>query len=132
MGASNTQQMYAVISASADAIASIRIPRAARIIGVLWSIRATSAVADADELAAELSLQSTRQVTTNDAQQIISAYSIGEADGPTPASMHVPTFNFWHPADVDVNVLDFIYLHATAVGSTTWATRILLQLSRTR
>lgn len=118
--------MYASITASGDALATITIPRRSRLLGVLWSIEGNT-LSDADSVKIELSVNSARQVATNDATGIISVAS-SSVDVTTSGAVKGET-NFFHPVDLQFEDGDKLYLHCTEVGTGIWNTRALLYFS---
>ncbi len=69
--------MYALMAATANAVAQVDIPEDGAIVGVDWTMAMSSGLLDADSMAAQLSFISTAQFATNDARGAISHIAIG-------------------------------------------------------
>jgi len=119
-----TVQVYASVTASGDALASIMVPQAGKLRKVLWAIAATVYGAAGDYLIAELSTNSARQVTTNDAAGLVSIASLSHN---TAVDAGANTFTNTEVApDCYFKAGDRIYLHATENGTSTFSVRALL------
>jgi len=119
-----TFQLYAAVTASGDALASIMLPVAGKLKRVIWAVAATTYGAAGDYLIAELSVNSARQVTTNEATGLV---SIASASHNTAVDAGANTFfNFESNPECNFKAGDKLYLHATENGTSTWNVRVLL------
>jgi hypothetical protein len=89
----------------------------------MWAVNVSSAGAGASAQL-ELSINSARQVATNDATGIISVRSMSYYLTTSGATSH--DGGFYHPCDCQFEDGDKLYLHATEAGGATFATRCLL------
>jgi hypothetical protein len=120
-----TYQLYASITASVDNAASIMLPTGGRLKRVLWNLTPTGGPATGDYTNCELSVNSARQTTTNEATGILSVASIGFVVL-TSGSLSPVTVET-NP-DVALKTGDKVYLHATENGTQTVLVRVILYL----
>lgn len=111
-----SRQLYSSITATGSLY--FDMPSNSRIRGVVFAASAPNS-AVTDSLGLEVSLSSTSQLTTSDAQNIIAAASFtgGAAGG---------NDNFYCPADMSVRAGERVYVNYTESGTATWATRIIV------
>lgn len=106
-------QLYAAAtSTGGDSLAYVMIPKAGRIVAVTLGIYCAST--GATPIRAEISLQSTNQLTTNDARNVIFSTVRDQND----ATMSIPGPQI--QTDIPVTEMDRVFLHATFGTSTAW------------
>jgi len=116
----SVHQLYAAAtSTGGDAVASLIVPVASRIVAIRCIL--TAAAAGAIQRA-EISLQSTNQFTTNDARQVVHSVmlDIGAGQGDVASFPQVL-------CDVPVTEMDRIYAHVL-MTSAAWRLQCLIWL----
>jgi len=120
-----SRQLYAEITATLAGTIYFDMPSDTTIRQVGWSVVATGTSA-ADYLSAEVSLASSRQTNTTDAQGIIATFGAICTGGGSPANASLTGLNHICPCNLPVKRGDRIYLNGLENGGATWLTRVLV------
>lgn len=126
-------QMYANVTATADAVASIDIPEDGQITGVDWDIHSTGAsgsFVDDDSMEVQLSFLATNQFATNDARGTVSTISMGMGTLTTSGNvggMHGQKHVAFDPG-IEVSGGERLHLHSKEGGTADCQVRCMIHL----
>jgi hypothetical protein len=118
-------KVYATGTASADAILAFIVPKAGRLIGMQYSVRATVAAAATENVQFEVSLQSTSQFAVSDINNAILGYFGTGTPTATAGNINFAT-GVLGGFDVPVEAATKIYVHRSTTAAFSAATVNLL------
>lgn len=111
-----SRKIYASVSSTTNAAASLTIPSRGRLLGIQWAVKFDNATDNAEGVF-ELSLAAATEVGVNAAQQCIS--EVAFYTNFTTSGLALGNQNLWLPVDIPVNQGQLIYLHAVITGTAT-------------
>ena len=125
-------QLYATLTATADAAAAIDIPEEGSIIGVDWDLvmqQAAGAFLSDDSMQVQLSFLSTGAFTNNDARGVVSSCSLA-ANTLATSGLITPVIQKYvgFLEGLQVSGGERMYLHALSSGAANTAAKCLIHL----
>lgn len=112
-----SRRLYGTGSATANAIATVTVPRSSRLAAVQWAVKYDS-VTDNAACVLELSVASASEIATNESQQCIS--ELAWFNNLLTSGMFQGSQNLWLPVDVQLAQGQKIYLHSLVTATVTW------------